>query len=465
MEFIKQPRIPLNEKVFTTRTLNLKTIKVLGFDMDYTLVVYIERAVEELVFRLSIEHLVTEMCYPDSIRNFIFKPEQIIRGLAIDKKLGNLMKINGFGYVKAALHGEHFYSWDELKNIYTHELVTFSDSRYEMIHTMFSMALCSLFCQAVEHKSVHKTYEELYEDLNTAVDFIHNQGPLKAKILENPQKFIIRDKRYTSTLLMLRDFEKKLILVTNSDWNYANAVMSYCYDPFLGRKHSWQDLFDLVIVDASKPQFFYGNNKFYEVVKKDGHLLKVTGSICEGSFYHGGNALEVEKLFQVSKGQILYVGDHIYSDVYQSKKVCQWRTMLIITELEAELCASVKVQGILNEIKRHMKDKERYELFLDAIKKAQYSKARKTPKQPLTRQETELRKKINSIDQQIGEMVKKFDAHFNPYWGELMWAGNDKSYFSTAIERYACTYTSKVSNLLNYSPVHYFRPPMKTYRT
>ena len=35
--------------------------------------------------------------------------------------------------------------------------------------------------------------------------------------------------------------------------------------------------------------------------------------------------------------QILYVGDHIYADIVNSKKTIGWRTMLVVPELELEL--------------------------------------------------------------------------------------------------------------------------------
>ena len=183
-------------------------------------------------------------------------------------------------------------------------------------------------------------------------------------------------------------------------------------------------------------------------------MVKVIGSITRGKVYQGGNAIAIEKLFDVPRGQILYVGDHIYSDVYQSKKICHWRTMLIISELEKELCAAAVANPLLEKIKNHMNKKEMLELSLDGFKRgARNSDA----------EEEELKREMRTIDQSVGELIVELDSHFNPFWGELLYAGNDKSYFFMSIERYACTYTSSVSNLLHYSPVHYFRPPMKSY--
>ncbi len=458
----EEASIALDERVYTTRTLNLNAIRVIGFDMDYTLVVYRERELEDLVFQLTVEHLVGKLGYPDEIKKLKFKPDQVIRGLVIDKKLGNLIKINRFGYVKAALHGEHYCSREELRDLYSDEIVTFPSERFEMLHTLFSLALSSLFCQMTALGLQH-SYEKLYEDLNETIDYMHRAGPLKKMVLQDPQKYVIRDDQFARTLQMMRDFDKILLLITNSDWQYTSSIMAYCYDPFLPEGTTWRDLFELVVVDAAKPEFFYSQPTYYEVVNDEGHLVKAANGIERGKVYQGGHALAIEKLFDVPRGQILYVGDHIYSDVYQSKKICHWRTMLIISELEKELCAAAAANPLLKRIKEHMNRKEILELKVDGVKRDARGSDRSVSLSALEKQEETLKEEIRKIDQCVGELVVELDSHFNPYWGELLYSGNDKSYFFMSIERYACTYTSKVSNLLHYSPVHYFRPPIKSY--
>jgi hypothetical protein len=208
-----------------------------------------------------------------------------------------------------------------------------------------------------------------------------------------------------------------------------------------------------------KPGFFTGQNSYYEVITEDGHLVK-TNELQQKKVYQGGNAVAIESLFNVLRGQILYVGDHIYSDVYQSKKISHWRTMLVISELEDELQAAAEAEPALEEIKEHMRVKETLELNLDEIKR---QSSWNEDSSNLQKEEEEVRQKIQEVDAKVGRLITTLNAYFNPNWGELLFAGNDKSYFFMAIERYACTYTSKVCNLLNYSPAHYFRPPIKSY--
>lgn len=461
-------QIQMNNRIFVNRSLNLRSINVAGFDMDYTLVLYLENELEALAFKYAVDYLIQKHGYPTEIRDDLkFSTEKIIRGLVIDKKLGNLVKINRFGYIKAALHGDNFISRDDQKFYYANEIVTFKESRYEMVHTMFSLASSSLFCQLVDRPALGKTYEVLFDEIQNSLDSIHRNGILKAEIVRAPEKYVILDEDYARTLQMLKNSGKKLLLITNSDWAFTQAMMSYSYDRFMPEGTVWRDLFDLVIVDAAKPGFFSNQSKFFEVMPETGYLKNVRDPLQIGKIYQGGNSGAIEKVFKVSSGEILYVGDHIYSDVYQSKKVNHWRTMLVITELEDELIAAEKGRNLLNQIRHNMEEKEKLELILDQLNK------KKQGVKPLikeldqmdvlaaTSKFNEIKGRIGEIDAVIGLIIQKYDAHFNSHWGELLWAGNDKSHFGMSLERFACVYASKVSKLLFYSSAHYFRPPMK----
>lgn len=56
-----------------------------------------------------------------------------------------------------------------------------------------------------------------------------------------------------------------------------------------------------------------------------------------GGLYSGGSAQMVEKSLGIQGDEILYVGDHIYTDVSISKVHLRWRTALICRELEEEV--------------------------------------------------------------------------------------------------------------------------------
>ena len=58
--------------VYVNRTLNLKRIKAIGFDLDYTLARYQTQKFEELVYHHTIERLITAENFPATIRALKF---------------------------------------------------------------------------------------------------------------------------------------------------------------------------------------------------------------------------------------------------------------------------------------------------------------------------------------------------------------------------------------------------------
>ena len=59
-------------------------------------------------------------------------------------------------------------------------------------------------------------------------------------------------------------------------------------------------------------------------------LAKVT-SLERGKVYSYGNMFDLEQMCSIRAGNdVLYVGDHIFSDVLISKKKHGWRTLLIV---------------------------------------------------------------------------------------------------------------------------------------
>ena len=86
--------------IYINRTLNMKKIKAIGFDMDYTIVRYKTENFEELTHRETLKKLVADRKYPEEILKLKFDFNRVIQGLVIDKKNGNLLKVSRFGKVK-----------------------------------------------------------------------------------------------------------------------------------------------------------------------------------------------------------------------------------------------------------------------------------------------------------------------------------------------------------------------------
>ena len=80
------------------------SLAAIGFDMDYTLAQYNVSEFDNLAFEGARQKLV-DMGYPEEVLGFTYNPERWIRGLIIDIKRGNFLKIDKHKYVRVAYHG------------------------------------------------------------------------------------------------------------------------------------------------------------------------------------------------------------------------------------------------------------------------------------------------------------------------------------------------------------------------
>jgi HAD superfamily 5'-nucleotidase-like hydrolase len=460
------PRPPAAREIFCNRTLNLRSIRAIGYDMDYTLVHYRTEEWERRAYQYMQQKL-RDPGWP--VAELRFDPELVIRGLILDLALGNVLKANRFGYVKKAYHGTRQLDFEEQRARYARIIVDLAEPRYVFLNTLFTLSEGCMYAQMVDLLDQRRlpevmSYEGLYHRVRTSIDEAHVEGQLKAEILAQPDRFVEPDPEAPLALLDQRKAGKKLLLITNSEWAYSDALMAFAFDRFLPKGMGWRDLFDLVIVAARKPAFFEAQSPVFEVVEESG-LLRPVRALKDGGVFLGGNAALVEEQLGASGDQILYVGDHLYSDVHVSKNVLRWRTALVLRELEAELTALEAFRPQQDRLAQLMEEKERLEFDSCQVrirlqrKKGRYGPATKETVPALEKQAGDLRARIAELDEQIAPLAEIAGTTSNPRWGLLMRAGNDKSYLARQVERYADIYLSRVSNFLFQTPHAYLRSP------
>lgn len=66
--------------------------------------------------------------------------------------------------------------------------------------------------------------------MRNAVDYVHLQGDLKNRTIENLEKYVKKDERLPMFLTRLKECGAKTFLLTNSDYTYTDKVMSYLFD-------------------------------------------------------------------------------------------------------------------------------------------------------------------------------------------------------------------------------------------
>ncbi|MDC1175493.1 HAD-IG family 5'-nucleotidase, partial [Bacteriovoracaceae bacterium] len=321
--------------VFVNRVINLKKIKALGFDMDYTIVRYNSQAFEELTHQTTIKKLVELKGYPQEVLNFKFDYQRSLQGLVIDKKRGNLLKISRFGKVKFAYYGLEPLGFDKMTNTYRNRVIDLSINQFLSLDTAFSISNGVLFGQLVELKKKNTSlpdYETLADDIKEMIDVAHSDGSLKDQVKKNIKKFIIQDPNIAPLLENYKRHGKKLLVITNSDYTYSKLLLDYAINPFLKEHKHWSELFDITITLSKKPSFFTHKSGFLAINPKDGTMTNHEGPVTNG-IYQGGFAGQLQEDLGLEGDEILYLGDHIYGDVVSLKKTFNWRTALVLDPL------------------------------------------------------------------------------------------------------------------------------------
>jgi HAD superfamily 5'-nucleotidase-like hydrolase len=444
-------------KVYVNRTLNLKRIRYLGFDMDHTLIRYNSENFEALAHRIMLEKLVADKGYPDSILKLTFSFDRAIRGLVIDEVRGNILKLSRHAAIRGSYHGLKPIDFKTQSQVYKSTYIDLRDPNYETIDTSFSIAYAGLFMQLVELKETTEKdtlpdFHTIAEDVTIALDRGHRDGSIKNVVRENLDNFIVKDPDVVRGLERYKKHNKQLFVLTNSDYSYTKLLLDYAINPYLKEHKSWMELFDYVITSAAKPKFFTDDSRFLKVDPKTGTMTNMDKKLTPG-IYQGGGARGFTQDLEVDPDEILYIGDHIYGDIVRLKKDCAWRTALVVEELETEIQKEKEVAPIMQQINTLMDQKLPMEVRVDELISEQIEGGH-------TKHEKEIETllhQISDIDKKISPLIRQQQKVFNPYWGEVMRVGIEESYFAYQVDRFACVYMAKLSDLLAISPRSYFR--------
>ena len=465
-------------KIFVNRTLDLSSIKAVGFDLDHTLVRYRRENFEALAFKKTLEKFI-EAGYPEELISLKFDPTFVIRGLLVDPIRGNILKADRHKYVKIAFHGKKPLSREERHSIYNNGTLKISD--FISVDTFFALSESQLFIELVDYMDKHpgkieKTYQEVYKELRYFIDTSHKDGTIKSQVYKNPDDYLIRDPDLPLTLRRMIDSGKKLFLLTNSEWTYTNFMLSYALNDHMEDFPNWKDYFSYIVVGSGKPDFFTNRQPFFEVMteaSEPGLLKMFSGNLEPGKVYLGGNATLFQKLTGLKGDEILYVGDHIFGDIINSKGLFNWRTMLIVEELEEELQKLEKVKDELNQVLELISKREALDENIQSLRNQlqqlilkQEENSVKDPSKASNKIEDEQDKLydklalqegiLDQLNESIDRSIKERENMFHPVWGELMKVGLEKSKFAQQVKEYSCLYTSKVTNFRYYSPFKKF---------
>ncbi|XP_055822978.1 uncharacterized protein LOC129891592 isoform X3 [Solanum dulcamara] len=436
--------------VYVNKNMRLDSIQVYGFDYDYTLAHYSSN-LQSLIYDVAKQHLVNEFKYPDMCLEFKYDPSFPIRGLYYDKSKGCLMKLDFFGSIEldGCYYGRRKLSREEIDEMYGTRHIGRDQAR-ELVSLMdfFCFSEACLIADIVQHfvdAKLEFDARYVYEDVNRAIQYVHNSGLVHRGILADPARYLVKNDQLLRFLRMLKDKGKKLFLLTNSPFYFVDGGMRFMLQDSLGQQDSWKELFDVVIAKANKPEFYKSDHPFrcYDVEKDTLAFTKVDAFLPGKIYYHGC----LKAFLQITKWkgpEVIYFGDHLFSDLRGPSKA-GWRTAAIIHELKSEIMIQNDNSYRFEQAKFHIMQELLGRLHA-TVTSSMTSEAYKSLLRELNEERQKTRYKMK------GMFNKSFGATFLTDTGQ-------ESAFAYHIHQYADIYTSKPENFLYYPPEAWLHVP------
>ncbi|MBD3235725.1 MAG: HAD-IG family 5'-nucleotidase [Candidatus Eisenbacteria bacterium] len=453
-------------RIYVNRSLRLASIRAIGFDMDHTLACYAPEPFEALAFRQAAAKLVA--CgYPRAIRRMRHDRGLVQRGLIVDRRCGNLLKMDRHRYVVQAFHGTRKLPREMRKARYANRRIRIG-ARFAAIDTFFALPEITLYAQLVDlldRAAERPHYSRIYDDVRAAVDEAHADGSIKRAIARRPLHYLQTDPQLAATLEQLRSAGMRLFLLTNSEANYTGLIMERLLGRRISERPQWCDFFDSIVVRAGKPGFF---TRRAALVPLAARALRLKGrQTCR--FFTRGSVGALEAELGVSGAEVLYFGDHTYGDILKSKRSCGWRTAMIVPDLEEEiqhLEQTRQARAELAVLERRIDQLDAARDFLTRAAAGQLAPQgvrRFLRQRGLRGGSRAIPEHLAAIERQMQELAGQIrtqeagiEARFHPHWGPLFRAGREISHFGQQVEKFACIYTSRVSNFGYYPMEKYF---------
>jgi HAD superfamily 5'-nucleotidase-like hydrolase len=473
-----EKQIPYARRVFVNRNLKMASIRAIGFDMDHTLAVYRKLPTETLAFEATRDKLIAEKGYPESIASLQYDPHLIIRGLVVDKLLGNVLKTDQYSYVVRLYHGTRQVPKEERRRLYRNRPIRLSSPKYMSIDTLFGLPEATLFALLVDHLEARSRrrldFVQIYDDVRECIDRAHADGTIKRAIVAAPGHYIERHPELAPTLAAFRDQGKKLFLLTNSEPHFTQQVMSHLLDGALRTLPSWTDYFTAVVMSAGKPGFFRAVKQPRPLRRAELRAAGLPGGHLP-PMLAGGGARGLEALIEHAGEEILYVGDHTFGDILRAKAHSRWRTAMVVEELEPEIELERRLSQRYQRLDALVQERHRLQGEIGRLRR-RLQNLRRGGKGPRRRgargsgtvvdAAQRLEGKILELEAESGERAavlrqlrEAIERRFNRHWGKLFKCGEINSRFGHQVKDFACVYTSAVRNFLAYPESMYFRSP------
>lgn len=228
------------------------------------------------------------------------------------------------------------------------------ESRFQMFWTYFDCCLPGVFAHlAAQGEQSEKAFHRYLLSLKRSIFAMYTSfedSPFFKTLREETSRFVHKAPEEKQALKRLLDHGVKLVLITNSLPEFTNLLMRFAYG------EDWESMFSMVVVRARKPVFWTGENPFFALnvheVSRWHDLVETQVEVpcLDGGrqYYMRGNNVGLMSALQefldttqpdsaLSPWKLLYVGDHVQSDIAVPKKYCNHMTLCVATQVAGSI--------------------------------------------------------------------------------------------------------------------------------
>lgn len=351
-----------NEDVF-----KISDYDCIGFDLDNTLLRYKVSAMVQLEFDVLTQFMVTQKGYDSKHlqRPLSDQIDFLQKGLIVDFRRGNLLKVRSDGHILKATHGTVFMSDSEIEQIYGPErvwtevelftkdlLCAWNGPAANKLRTLldyFDMPASLTFGRCIdtldeaaggrENITEYNVWPDILDGLlhmYTREHFASGNSEYFETLKQCPGDYMhVASDSLVAFLKQLKS-KKTTFLLTGSNADFANLTAGYT----LGA--DWRELFDVVVCFAKKPGFFDMQRPFVRLNENGLETETLAAEDMElNSTYSQGNWKDLmtvlaTKSNSVTPPRVLYVGDNLLQDVYAPNCNTKCDTVAIVEEMLAE---------------------------------------------------------------------------------------------------------------------------------
>ena len=357
----------ISEDKFDSLLSYFQDVDVIGFDKDFTLLLYNKKNMTKLIYDSLCEFLIKHKNYPDKIHyseNKDFVDAISCKNIVIDFKRGNALKLRKDKSIIKCYHGKKELTKDEIYKIYNNG--AFPEFKISIVYTRdyylnidsFQPQNLALFLVCVDlfdkgELTIIKEYEDIIKHILDGMNYNYciksfedfsTFGYYFPEIYKHPELYLYTKYNCEELLDKLRKKGKKIFFATNSNYSYSHYIL----EKVMG--NNYHNYFDLCFYKSCKPGFFQdpkeSNSKCY--FYNDQSEISCTEmtddiykKISEGNkILTGGSYVLVEHYFQkMLKKQNLkcvFVGDNMIGDCEVPSKLPNWDSIFIYDDIKLD---------------------------------------------------------------------------------------------------------------------------------